>query len=415
MDLLRHQVMRFQYPSPYSQSQQVKIDPKFKVRPFVLLLRLLLDPDLERKLTHDDVALIVIFHGTGDSAADAVRVATLIKEFRSSGIDEAQFLADHCKESDTFAKARARFKDIANTVFNWLEVTGVVEREKGAVFVSEGGAATAQALLDQYSSLPLLRNAEETERFQRSYGLPPWKQKDTRNLAATPSLSRAEFVFRQVNTVITRWAQSELLIEGATPEIVARLVTETQFEHQEVETAAKQILGTDRTLETYLYNYQALVYSQKRDAPRVFEQATAEILRQVFGLEAVCVGQSGREPDVVVTQPNEWRGIIDTKAYSGEYTLPSSHDRAMREYVERYSATPGETLRFWAFIAGAISRGAGAKATSLSSQTGIPGVVVGMLAWLQLIRLGQEKRVDGEQLADYLSKGGELTVADLSQ
>ena len=415
VDILRHQVMRFQYPSPYSLSPQVGIDERFRLRPFVLLLRLLLRRDLDLMLTQDEVALIVIFEGTGDSELAADRVAKRLLEYRSTGIDQALFLEEHGNPSDTFKKAFARYKDIANTVFNWLEVTGVIERDKNIIRVASSAIEAAEALLGAYGGLPLIKHPDETERFQRSYGLPPWKQKDTRNLSAAPPLSRAEFVSRQINTVITRWAQSELLIDGATPEVVARLVVETQLEYAEVEAAAKRILGTDRTLDAYLYNYQSLVFSTSREAPRQFEQATAEILRRVFGLDAVCVGQAGREPDVIVTKPDEWRGIIDTKAYSGEYSLPAEHERAMREYVEKYTEMDGEAVRFWAFIAGAISRGAGSKARRLAEQLGTPGVVVGMLAWLQIIRLGQEDKIASEQLAELFSASGELTLANLPQ
>jgi hypothetical protein len=413
VDILKHQVLRFQYPSPYSRSSQVQIDPKFRVRPFVLLLRLLLHPALGNTLTQDEVGLIVLFSGTGDSPADADRVAQEISDYRASGLDEADFLAKYGKSGDTFEVAKERYTAIANTAFNWFELTGVIEREKQIASLAGSTIEEAQRLLDQYSALPLIQHSDQVDRFQRSYGLPPGKQKDTRNLSAASTMTKAEFVLRQVTTIITRWSSTELLIDGATPELVDRLADETQFDRAEVAVAAAKVLGSDRTLDSYLTHYQSLVYANTPAAAREFEQATAEIVRRVFHLDAVCVGQSGRHPDVVVTKPDAWRGIIDTKAYGGEYSLPSGHDRAMREYVETYTAMDDEPLRFWAFIAGAISRGAGAKAKSLAEQIGTPGVVVGMLAWLQIIRLGQAKKADEDKFAELFSGSGEVTLASL--
>ncbi|MBC6493549.1 hypothetical protein BEP68_01730 [Microbacterium sp. 4-7] len=406
-------MLRFQYPSPYSLSRGVQIDPRFKVRPFVLLLRLLLHPSLDRFLTQDEVGLIVLFSGTGDSPADADRVAKQIIDYRASGMDEAALFANHGKPGDTVKLVRDRFTSIANTAFNWLELTGVIERGKQTVSLADSTVVEAQRLLDQYGELAPIPNPDNVDRFQRAYGIPPGKRKDTRALSAAPTVTRAEFVRRRVNTILTGWSSRELLIDGATPELVDRLAEATQLDRTEVAIAAAAVLGSDRTLDSYLNHYQSLVYINTPSAAREFEQATAEIIRRVFQLDAKCVGQTGRHPDVVVTKPTAWRGIIDTKAYGGEYSLPSSHERAMREYVETYIAMGGEALRFWAFIAGAVSRGAGTKARTLSEQIGMPGVVVGMLAWLQIIRLGQAKKVDDEQLVELFSGPGELTLASL--
>src|SRR5690606_7510401 len=151
-------------------------------------------PDLGGELTQDDVASVVIFEGTGDSQADADRVAKLILAHRAHGIDEAKFVEDHGTPTDTFKKAYARFNDIANTAFNWLETTGVIEREQKTVIVAASARDAAQDLVDAYGARPLLKHADDVERFQRSYGLPPGKQKDTRNLAAAPAITRREFV-----------------------------------------------------------------------------------------------------------------------------------------------------------------------------------------------------------------------------
>ncbi|MGN6035785.1 restriction endonuclease FokI C-terminal domain-containing protein [Brevibacterium casei] len=411
--ILKHQVMRFQYPSAYSVGRSVDISSKFKLRPFVLLLRLLLHPALDGWISQDEVALIVIVHGTGDSPADADRIAQEIVDYRQKGIDEGDFLAKYGRSDDTFAAVRRRFSDIANTVFNWLETTEVIDRDRKFITMPEGAQQEAQHLLEVYGTYTLIRYPDDEDRFQRTYGLPPGKKKDTRNLLATKGITRSEFVGRTVNTILTRWSQTELLVDGATPSLIQRLVAETSYDYSEVELAAKRILGTDRTLDAFMYHYQSLLYSTAKDAPRKFEQATATIFQKIFGLEATCVGQAGREPDVVVRKPNEWRGIVGTKAYGKEYSLPSAHERAMREYVENYRDSDHESLAFWVFIAGAISRGARFRAKALSDQVGVPGSVVGMLTWQEIVRRASKGQLDADRLAELFSSTSELTLADI--
>ncbi|RCK56818.1 hypothetical protein DTO57_13075 [Microbacterium sorbitolivorans] len=414
IDVLKHQVMRFQYPSPYS--LQIGIEERFRLRPMVLVLRLLLHPGLGGSLTIDDMAFVVMVEGVSDSAKEAERIAGLLAEYARNGIDEDDFVARYGKPDDTFDALQKRLFDIANTAFNWLEITGVIERGKRKISLPDSLVTEAEALVAKYGDAKLIPSPDNVDKFQRAYGLTDEKKKDTRNLTtARKALPRSEIVYRQVNTVLTRWAENELLIDGATSEIVDRLVGETQFSHGEVEKVARRILGTDRTLSSYLLHYQSLVTSSDRNAPREFEQATAEIIRRVFKLEATCVGQTGREPDIVVRKPGEWRGIIDTKAYGGEYSLPSGHDRAMREYVEKYSGDGGDDLRFWVFLAGSLSKNAGARARELAQRIGCQGVVIGLSAWMKMIELGQAGKLSGDKLGWLFSLDGELTHADIAR
>lgn len=412
-EILKHQVMRFQYPSPYSVSRNVNISDRFKLRPFVLLLRLLLHPELEGYLDQDEVALVVVVEGTGDSPKDAGRIAELIRKYRESGIDEEEYVREYGTPNDTFESLYRKFSDIANTAFNWLEMSGVIDRVRRSISVSANAEVEAQKILDDYGQYRPIRHEHDADRFQRSYGLPPGKTKDNRNLSKGRQVTRAEFIGRRVTTILTRWSETQLLVDGATPDIVAKLAKETGYPYVDVEAAAKRILGTDRTLDSFLSNYQSLVFSDEKTAPRKFEQATAEIFRRIFDVEAQCVGQSGREPDVVVTKHDSWRGIVDTKAYGGEYSLPSEHDRAMREYVEKYQALSGAPLKFWVFIAGSVSKGAKHRVRQLADRVENSGAVIGMLAWTEMIRQARAGLIDADRMAELFTSNSELTVEDV--
>ncbi len=169
--ILKHQVMKFQYPSVYSTSRGVDISRSFKLRPFVLLLRLLLHPELGGYLAQDEVAKVVILTGTGDSGADAERVAAEIKKYRSVGINELEFVERFGKRGDTFNKLVKRLGYIANTVFNWLEITGTIDRLPGQVELSSKGRVEAANLIEEYGRTKLISNPEDEDKFQRAYGL----------------------------------------------------------------------------------------------------------------------------------------------------------------------------------------------------------------------------------------------------
>lgn len=46
--VLRNQILKYQFPSPYSLGFQVNVSPRFKIRPFRFLFRLLADPIANR-------------------------------------------------------------------------------------------------------------------------------------------------------------------------------------------------------------------------------------------------------------------------------------------------------------------------------------------------------------------------------
>ncbi|WP_164234103.1 restriction endonuclease FokI C-terminal domain-containing protein [Microbacterium hydrocarbonoxydans] len=411
-ELIRHQVLRFQFPSPYSVGRNVDISPRFKVRPFILILRMLLLGELGG-LTQEEIALRVLVHGTGDAPKDATRVAKLVLDYRARGIDalEPDFVSRFGGQRDTFDSLRSKLNDIANTALNWLEYSDVIERNRDVVSIPESLVGAASALIDVYTRENPIRDSDQEETFQRRYGLPPGVRKDTRDLARSRALTELEHARRRVNTVVMGWARSELLVEGATPEIIDRLVEATGLERAMVARVAQQVLGRDRTVDQFLSTYANLVHDESPRAAKLFEESTANILKAVFRVDAKLVGSQGREPDVVVSGDG-WRGIVDTKAYSGEYTLPSGHDRAMREYVENYRAGDSP-LRFWAFICGAVARGASAKVHFLGKQVGLAGTVVGMVAWLQMIKLAEAGVIGGSDLPRLFSIGRELTLEDL--
>lgn len=135
----------------------------------------------------------------------------------------------------------------------------------------------------------------------------------------------------------------------------------------------------------------------------LFEQATANVMENVFGLDATHVGQRGRVPDVEVSSDN-WVGIIDTKAYAA-YDLPSDHQLRMQtSYVPKDLSGDSE-LAFFMYVAGGFAPSINGKLSKVIDATGIPGSGIGIVPWIQLINGYEDSGLDREDLRELWSIG----------
>ena len=84
-DVLTRQVLKYQFPSPFSMSRNVEVSPRFKIRPFRFLLKLLLDSRIEM-LSEEEIAKIVVVEAENESTACYEHVVARILEFREKGV-----------------------------------------------------------------------------------------------------------------------------------------------------------------------------------------------------------------------------------------------------------------------------------------------------------------------------------------
>lgn len=131
--VLKNQILKYQFPSAFSMGRSVNVAPRFKIRPFRFLLRLLVDPAVEH-LSEDEIAKIVIIEAENETEQCYQKVVDRLREFRIKG--------DSCLDSDFFEKYRSSkgtvnpdhpFKhltDVANTITIWLEYTQLAKRSE---------------------------------------------------------------------------------------------------------------------------------------------------------------------------------------------------------------------------------------------------------------------------------------------
>ena len=180
VEVLKGQILKFQYPSAYSIGRGVQISRRFKIRPFRFLLRLLMD-DRVGYLTQEEISKIVAVEAENESEKCYENVVNRLHEFREKG--------DRCLAAD-FEEVHGTFSnmsDNANVFINWLEYTQFIVREEQTVKVLEEKKAEISAIL---ATVPAFIDRPESEEyFQRKYGLDPKHKKDTRNLTATKTIT----------------------------------------------------------------------------------------------------------------------------------------------------------------------------------------------------------------------------------
>lgn len=132
VEILKNQVLKYQFPSSFSLSRGVQVSTRFKIRPFRFLLRLLSDSRLEFYLTEEEIAKIVITEAETERDDCYERIVARIVKFRNYG--------DDCLSPDFFdlykpsrgevnmAYPYRHLTDIANTLVNWIEYTQLAKR-----------------------------------------------------------------------------------------------------------------------------------------------------------------------------------------------------------------------------------------------------------------------------------------------
>ncbi len=104
-----------------------------------------------------------------------------------------------------------------------------------------------------------------------------------------------------------------------------------------------------------------------------------EIFKTVMGFEAVHIGPVGLTPDVLVLSNQEnFCGIIDNKAYSKYSISNDHHNRMITNYIKSISNyyTGKLPLTFFSYIAGGFGQNINAQIKNISDITSIHGSAI---------------------------------------
>ncbi len=414
VEILKNQVLKYQFPSSFSISRGVCVSPRFHIRPFRFLLRLLMDSRIQY-LTQEEIAKIVAVEAENETDACFEHVVQRLLEFRNSG--------DRCLAADFFTRYApsrqavnpahpfSHLLDLANTLINWLDYTQLIARESGGIIrVLDEKRQEVEAILSAVP--PFIDRPEDHEYFQRRYGLDPGHRKDTRDLTGSLVVTPQMIALRQIQTAFIRESLHRPIAK-ITPDLVDLIAETTGFRESLVEETLQREYPAG-AVGGFLAEYFEMAFKGKEDA-RNFELATAALFRDVFGFQAIHVGPQGLTPDVlIIPDSGDWQAIIDNKAYS-RYTISNDHrNRMIHNYipgVDGYSSSQAP-LSFFTYIAGGFGSNFESQLQSVVRESGIHGSGISVSSMISLIRASTEKGVSQEDIRRIFSVDRQILNRD---
>lgn len=373
-----YQILKVQYPSAYSMSSGVGLDQSIKIRPFIFLLKLANDPDLNG-LSDQDMMVPVVF-GKNPDSYDLCK--ELILQSRAEGISSVipddESIRTVRTRNNTFIERLADLKDIANTFKNVLVSSGVANLK----YVGEEARAFPRhdvvTRIPEIDRLPFvdfihLPKAQAT----LQYGLRIGASRDTRrsfmpSIAPALSTSAGLIVNKFLDDVALPADQIEV------DAFVSRMTSEFRTSRDDVLLSLEPILANK---DQYV-GWQLLELSKGGTKTAVaFEKTVTKIFERDFGYQASWTGRThrtgtGGHMDVFVVElGRNLCGIIDTKSMKS-YDLPHTDTaKAITTYIDAASELYGSRnleLKFVGYVSHLISTGAGIRAHDIYSAKGIP-------------------------------------------
>lgn len=373
-----YQILKVQYPSAYSMASGVGLDRSIKIRPFIFLLKLAADPDLNG-LSDKDMVVPVVF-GKNESSFEQCK--QLILRLRADGVeavipDDATIRTSNT-QNKTYSERLADLHDIANTFKNIMDSSGVADLRdvdgQARVFPRQD----VLARIPEIEALPFIDfiNLPKVQAAFR-YGMRVGATKDTRRTfmpAKAPELLTTSGLIYQrfLKEVALPVSQREV------DEFVIRMATEFRVQKGDVLLSLEPILANK---EQYA-GWQLLELSKGgTKTAEAFEKSVTKIFELDFGYQAEWIGRTHRERTgghmdaFVVELGRNLCGLIDTKSMK-TYDLPHQDSaKAITTYIDAASELFGSRnldLVFIGYVSHLIGSGAGTRAQDIYNAKGIP-------------------------------------------
>lgn len=411
--IITNQLMKLQYPSPYSIRSRVNIHYRFQIRPFRFLLRLLADNRIQT-LSKEEIGRFVITEGENESRSCFEHVVQRIISYRSYG--DAVLPPDfeeRYQSSTTGLRTREQtlsyLEDIANTFINYLEYTQLIERNSnGSIYIPQERISDVEAILNDGTSLRRLdtNHPYGIENFQRNFGLAPGQNRDNRSFGGqtvTDTLYRE----RRIRSNLLHIAGTRP-ITSFTASLVREIADLTGYTVREVEDALDGFRPD--TFSQFEASYLNMAISGTELATE-FETATQAIFEQL-GFRAEHVGNHALHPDVFVESPLNYSGIIDTKAYV-RYVINNDHrNRMVNNYIPTYQNQHGN-LEFFMYVAHGFGSNIDSQVQSIADRTNVNGSVITARNVIRLLQRNYANPIDHNTLKTLFTKNSRITMADI--
>lgn len=422
VEIIKHLLMKMQYPSPYSLRSGVNIDRRFNVRPFRLILRILLDERLKNddgriELDSSELGIFILTEGVDESDSTVDKIVNKILEYRQKGIelpkDFGKRYPSSTKGERTLKKTLEALKSNANVFINYIEYTQLVIRDtpKSPIYIPADKIDEVKAILNDKSKIKTIdeTNPYWKENFQRSYGLPPGATKDTRNFSKHSVVTDEVFKIRRIQSTLIHLA-SKKLITSFTIDVINYIAKITGYSGRQVADALENFQPDTYSIFEISYLKMA---SSSRELDTEFEIATLDIFAQL-GYSSMHVGNKNLHPDGFVESPSNYSGIFDTKAYA-KYSIKNDHyNRMTRNYIPSYQQSNPD-LSFFLYVAYGFKDTINTQIQKMAKETGINGSAITAKDLLYLLRRHKTKAIDHNDLRMIFESNKRITLQEINR
>ena len=412
--VLTTQILRYQFPSPFSLSRSVSVSGRFRIRPFRFLFRLLADPRIE-ELSQRELGLAVATEAETETNECFERIVARVLDFRNRGDSalDSDFQERYATSKESAgANPVANLLDIANTIMNWAEYPQLARRnERRNLAIAPGRLSDVTNLLA--IDPPFIERPGEEEFFQRKFGLGADHSKDTRNLSGGKTITPAMVAASKIKTAFI--AEScRMPISSITTQLVQKIAEQTGI----VESVVEDVLQHDfprGSIPGFLHSYYEMAFAG-RDEATDFEVATTNLFRDVFGFSTKHIGPMGLTPDVLLlSHEGSYQAILDNKAYR-EYNISNDHyNRMVTNYINglsRYS-NPNIPLAFFSYIAGGFNSHIEDRLSQIATETKVNGSAMPIATFIRMIESHLESPYTQEQVRNIFSVDRIVRLEDL--
>lgn len=413
VEVLTYQVLKYQFPSAFSVGRGVQVSERFKIHPFVFLLRLLADERI-KYLTQEEIAKIVITEAESDKDSCFEYIVNRIIDFRSYGdsilCDDFSERYGSGKKPENSQGAFAHLLDIANTILNWIEYTQLAIRKNKKLVLVENNREKVEDIIAH--PIPFIDRPEDEEYFQRKYGVDPKHNKDTRNLTNTKTITPMMIANQKIQTAYLRLAL-EQPISRISDQVIEYVAEKTGFTTEVVEETLEKKYPHG-SIGAFMTKYYEMAF-KGRDEATEFEKATVELFSSAFGYTTEHVGPIGLTPDVLlVSDDSGYVGIIDNKAYS-EYTISNDHhNRMVHNYIGgiTHYYNGDYPLAFFTYIAGGFGKNIDSQLNSIVKETGVHGSAIDVHNVIELVRRNETTKYSHMRLKTLFSIDRQIIRSD---
>lgn len=421
VDVLKNQILKYQFPSAFSVSRGVQLSSRFKIRPFRFLFRLLVDERIQY-LTQDEIAKICAVDAENETDKCYEAVAQKILRFRTYGdsvLDPDFFvLYGPSRGSVNPDHPYSHLTDMANTMINWMEYTQLAKRdeERHLVVLEDKRLEVFQILTEKP---PFIDRPSDNEYFQRKYGLDPKHRKDTRNLEKTKTVTARIMEEQKIRNAYIKASISEP-ITGITTHLIEEITEETGLKMQTVEEVLHREFPHG-SIKSFMASYFEMAFKGTEEAVE-FEKATTKLFKEVFKYNAIHLGQTGSKsaPDILLVSDSDgYQAVIDNKAYFKYSITGDHHNRMVHNYLRKISnySTYSYPIGFFAYIAGGFGKTIDKQIKDEVLESGIHGSGITVSNFIKMI----ENQSTGEhtyshaELRKIFGLDRQIHLADISK